>query len=67
MVRSREPGPAAGVSTPTMTLRLNRRRVLVLLGLALVAGSTMFCSPGFVIRAGIEEARILSRRQPSTR
>jgi predicted aminopeptidase len=63
MVRSREPGPAAGVSTPTMTLRLNRRRVLVLLGLALVAGSTMFCSPGYVIRAGIEEARILSRRQ----
>jgi predicted aminopeptidase len=47
-----------------MRSRINRRRVLLLLGLALVAGSTMFCSPGYVIRAGIEEAKILSRKQP---
>ncbi len=38
--------------------------MVVLLGLAVVAGSTLFCSPGFVIRAGVEEAKILSRRQP---
>jgi predicted aminopeptidase len=40
------------------------RRWLLVLGLALVAGSFMFCSPGYVVRAGIEEAKILSRRQP---
>jgi predicted aminopeptidase len=47
-----------------MRLKLTRRRVLLLLGLAVVAGSTLFCSPGFVIRAGVEEARILARKQP---
>jgi predicted aminopeptidase len=47
-----------------MKLKLTRRRILVLAGLAVVAGSTLFCSPGFVIRAGIEEAKILSRKQP---
>jgi predicted aminopeptidase len=47
-----------------MRWKLTSRRILLLLGLALVAGSTLFCSPGFVIRAGVEEARILSRRQP---
>jgi predicted aminopeptidase len=47
-----------------MKLKLTGRRIFLLLGLALVAGSTLFCSPGFVIRAGVEEAKILSRRQP---
>jgi predicted aminopeptidase len=47
-----------------MRWKLTRRRILLLLGLALLAGSTLFCSPGFVIRAGLEEARILSRKQP---
>ena len=27
-------------------------------------GSAMFCSPGYIVRAGIEEAKILGRRQP---
>jgi predicted aminopeptidase len=47
-----------------MRSMLTRRRILLLVGLAVVAGSTMFCSPGYVVRAGIEEARILSRKQP---
>jgi predicted aminopeptidase len=47
-----------------MRWKLTTRRLLLLLGLALLAGSTLFCSPGFVIRAGIEEAKILSRKQP---
>jgi predicted aminopeptidase len=47
-----------------MGWKLTRRRILLLSGLAVVAGSTLFCSPGFVIRAGIEEAKILSRKQP---
>jgi predicted aminopeptidase len=47
-----------------MKLKLTGRRIFLLFGLALVAGSTLFCSPGFVIRAGVEEAKILSRRQP---
>lgn len=47
-----------------MRIKVTTRRVLLLLGLAVVAGSALFCSPGFVIRAGIEEAKILSRRQP---
>ena len=49
-----------------MTLRWQwtRRRVLIGVGLALVAGSTLFCSPGYVLRAGMEEAKILGRRQP---
>jgi predicted aminopeptidase len=52
------------VSQSTMRWKLTRRRVLLLSGLAVLAGSTLFCSPGFVIRAGIEEAKILSRKQP---
>ena len=43
---------------------LTWRRILIVLGLALLAGTVMFCSPGYVIRAGIEEAGILSRREP---
>ena len=34
------------------------------MGLVLVAGTTLFCSPGYVLRAGYEEAKILTRRQP---
>ncbi|HSH46327.1 MAG TPA: aminopeptidase [Longimicrobiales bacterium] len=40
------------------------RRTLLLSALAFIAGTALFCSPGFVLRAGIEEAKILSRRQP---
>jgi predicted aminopeptidase len=47
-----------------MKPKLTGRRIFLLLGLALLAGSTLFCSPGFVIRAGVEEAKILARRQP---
>jgi predicted aminopeptidase len=47
-----------------MKLKLTRRRVLVLLGLAVVAGSTLFCSPAYVVRAGVEQAKILRARQP---
>ena len=35
----------------------------MVIGLALLAGTVLFCSPGYVVRAGIEEAKILSRRQ----
>ena len=41
-----------------------RRRILLVIGLAVLAGTIAFCSPGYVIRAGIEEAKILRRRQP---
>ncbi|NIP80277.1 MAG: hypothetical protein GWM90_14065 [Gemmatimonadetes bacterium] len=41
-----------------------RRRILLIAGLALLAGSLMVCSPGYVIQAGVQEAKILSRRQP---
>lgn len=37
---------------------------MVVIGLALLGGSLLFCSPAYVIRAGIEEAKILSRREP---
>lgn len=47
-----------------MRARLTPRRILLIAGLALLAGSLMFCSPGYVIRAGVQEAKILSRRQP---
>ncbi|MBW3555040.1 MAG: aminopeptidase [Gemmatimonadetes bacterium] len=40
------------------------RAILTIAVLALVGGTLLFCSPGYVLRAGIEEARILSRRQP---
>ena len=47
-----------------MTLHWTRRRILALLALALLAGTALFCSPGYVVRAGIEEARILAGRKP---
>jgi predicted aminopeptidase len=47
-----------------MRTKLTRRRILVLAGLAVVAGSTLFCSPGYVVRAGVEQAKILRARQP---
>lgn len=43
------------------------RRVLLLLLLAAGAAVSLRCSPGYVLRASIEEARILSRRQPIER
>ncbi len=46
-----------------MRIRTVRRLSLLAL-LAVVAGSLLFCSPGYVVRAGLEEARILSRRRP---
>jgi len=52
----------------TIALRVRMRRstlVLVLLGLtAALAVSCSACSPGYVLHAGLEEARILSARQP---
>ncbi len=47
-----------------MTISRTTRRILLLAGLALLAGSVLFCSPGYILRAGYEEAKILSRRQP---
>lgn len=47
-----------------MRMPWKKGRILGLAALALLAGSLMFCSPGYVIQAGIEEARILSRREP---
>jgi predicted aminopeptidase len=47
-----------------MKLKLTGRRVFILLGLAVLAGSTLFCSPAFVMRAGVEQAKILRARQP---
>ncbi|MGK7313401.1 MAG: aminopeptidase [Candidatus Longimicrobiales bacterium M2_2A_002] len=41
-----------------------KRRTFALLGVAALAGAAMFCSPGYVIRAGYEEAKILAGRQP---
>lgn len=35
-----------------------------LLAVALIAVGTLTCSPGYILRAGIEEAKILSRRRP---
>ena len=53
---------AAPVSHPTM--KWTKRRAFALIGVAALAGTVMFCSPGYVIRAGIEEAKILSAREP---
>jgi predicted aminopeptidase len=39
------------------------RRILLFVVLAAIVGIAATCSPGYVIRAGIEEARILSRRR----
>jgi predicted aminopeptidase len=47
-----------------MNVKLTGRRIFLLLGLAVLAGSTLFCSPAFVVRAGVEQAKILRARQP---
>lgn len=56
-----EPLPYPGVSPP---MKWTKRRILGVVGVAAVAGTAMFCSPGYVLRAGYEEAKILARRQP---
>jgi len=40
------------------------RILLTLLAVAAMAVITLTCSPGYLLRAGVEEARILSRRRP---
>jgi predicted aminopeptidase len=40
------------------------RRTLALTGVAALAGTALFCSPGYVLRAGYEEAKILAGREP---
>lgn len=53
--------PPASVPRPAvLPVRLPPRLPAV----ALVAAALVGCSPGYVLRAGWEEARILSRRQP---
>ncbi|MFP4623905.1 MAG: aminopeptidase [Gemmatimonadota bacterium] len=47
-----------------MRFQATRRRLLLLSGVAVLAGSAMFCSPVYVLRAGVAEAKILSRREP---
>lgn len=42
---------------------MSKRKILILLLLAAVAAASWTCSPIYVIRAGIEEAKILSRRR----
>jgi len=39
------------------------KKAIALVALALIASSFLFCSPVYVVRAGIEEAKILSRRR----
>ena len=41
-----------------------KKRILMAIGLALLAGSLSFCSPIYILRAGLAEAEILRRRQP---
>lgn len=43
---------------------MSRRLLLSLLAVAALAGASLTCSPLYVLRAGYEEARILSRRRP---
>ncbi|HEX7048778.1 MAG TPA: aminopeptidase [Longimicrobiales bacterium] len=45
---------------------MSRKLWIALVVVVLVAGATLTCSPTYVVRAGIEEARILSRREPIT-
>ena len=45
-------------------MKWTKRRVAGLIGVGAAAGTAMFCSPGYVLRAGYEEAKILARRQP---
>ncbi len=42
---------------------MTKRKVLLLVVLAAVAAASLTCSPIYVIRAGIEEAKILGRRR----
>ncbi|HSJ15733.1 MAG TPA: aminopeptidase [Longimicrobiales bacterium] len=44
--------------------RRTLRRLLIGLPLLVLAGLSLTCSPGYVVRAGWEEAKILSRRRP---
>jgi predicted aminopeptidase len=44
-----------------------RKRIIVLGLLSVIAVATLKCSPAYVLRAGIEEGKILSRRQPIDR
>ena len=46
-------------------MRSRRSKIILLATLALAAAS-LTCSPLYVLRAGVEEARILSRRRPIT-
>lgn len=43
---------------------MRRRFVISLLAVAAVAAASLTCSPIYVLRAGYEEAKILSRRRP---
>lgn len=43
---------------------LTVRRLLIVIAVAGVSSTLMFCSAGYVVRAGIEEAKILRRRRP---
>jgi predicted aminopeptidase len=52
------------VSESVMTERVSRRFLAGSAGLVLLLASQATCSPGYVIRAGVEEGRILSRRRP---
>jgi predicted aminopeptidase len=45
-------------------MKWTKRRTFAVIGVAAIAGTAMFCSPIYVLRAGYEEAKILSRRQP---
>lgn len=44
-----------------------RKKLILSLIVAGLAAASLTCSPGYLIRAGIEEGRILSRRQPIER
>ncbi|MHB1167669.1 MAG: aminopeptidase [Longimicrobiales bacterium] len=43
---------------------MRRRSVFSLLAVAAIAAASLTCSPVYVLRAGYEEAKILSRRRP---
>ena len=45
-------------------MKWTKRRIFALTGVAAIAGTAMFCSPGYVLRAGYEEAKILAGRRP---
>jgi predicted aminopeptidase len=46
-----------------LSCRMSKRNVLLLILLAAVCAASLTCSPMYVIRGGIEEAKILSRRR----